>query len=221
MILVTTVGAIHELPQKENHLIESKRLKRRPIRLREFDYSRSGAYFVTICTKDRQPLFGEIIEGEMILNDMGKIVEEEMNKTETIRAQITIDKYVIMPNHVHLIFVINDDCRGTAGRADSVGAIHELPLRDRISRRKMILPKIIGRIKMNSSKRINIFRHMLGHPVWQRNYYEHIIRDESELNKIQRYLINNPPKWEYDRENRNGVPIDEKKRFWSKFLNEY
>jgi putative transposase len=84
----------------------------------------------------------------------------------------------------------------------------------------MILPKIIGRLKMNASKQINILNATPGHSIWQRNYYEHVIRDEKDLNKIRRYIINNPPKWEYNRENQNGFPIDEKKTFWSKFLNE-
>lgn len=95
--------------QDKRHRVQPEdNFHRRSIRLMQYDYSSAGAYFVTICTKDRQPLFGEIIEGEMILNDMGKIVEEEVNKTETIRAQITIDKYVIMPNHVHIIVVISN-----------------------------------------------------------------------------------------------------------------
>jgi len=84
----------------------------------------------------------------------------------------------------------------------------------------MKLPKIIGWLRMNANKQINILRITSDQSIWQRNYYEHIIRNEQEFNRISLYIINNPTNWEYDRENRNGKPIDEKKKFWSKFLNE-
>jgi len=85
-----------------------------------------------------------------------------------------------------------------------VGAIHELPLRN--TRRKMLLPRIIGYFKMNTSKQINQIRKTPGIPVWQRNYYDHIIRNQDELNRIREYIINNPLQWEYDRENTHRIP---------------
>ncbi|MCX7984388.1 MAG: hypothetical protein N3A63_05755, partial [Bacteroidetes bacterium] len=106
---------------------------------------------------------------------------------------VTLDEFVIMPNHIHGVIIINEN--------DIVGAIHELPLQDIKQRRLMTLPKIIGRFKMNVGKHINQLRNTPGIPVWQRNYYEHIIRNEKELNTIREYIINNPLQWEIDSEN--------------------
>jgi REP element-mobilizing transposase RayT len=229
---------------------------RRSIRLREFDYSRAGAYFLTICACNQEPLFGQIVNGEMALNEFGQIVEEEIKRTGEIRQNFTIDRYGVMPNHVHIIVVISNvgangsspempsnesvganggspgipgnESVGANGSSPGVsvightGACSSAPLRKSSFRLK---PNTIGSFvagfKSTTTKRINTIRNTRGHPVWQRNYYEHVIRDERELNKIRRYIINNPPQWEYDRENRNGIPIDEKMTFWSKFLNEW
>ena len=187
---------------------------RRSIRLNHYDYSQPGSYFITICTHDKSPLFGGITNGEMVLNDLGKMVEKCILDIPVHFPDVELDKWVIMPNHVHMIIVIYPN-------ENDKPFIHELPLRDIKSRRKMLLPKIIGRFKMNCSKQINILQNTPGQSIWQRSYYEHIIRNENELNKIRRYIINNPPQWDYDEENRNGLPIDEKKAFWSKFLNEF
>jgi len=121
-----------------------------------------------------------------------------------------------MPNHVHMIIVIwhnNESGNGTACRTPTVEKFGK-PV-------KQSVPTIIRSYKSIVTKRINILRNTPGVSVWQRNYYEHIIRNEREMNRIRRYIINNPPNWEYDRENRNGLPVDEKKAFWSKFLNEF
>jgi REP element-mobilizing transposase RayT len=165
---------------------------RRSIRLQGYDYSQNGAYFVTLCTQNRECLFGEIVNGEMILNEQGKIVEQCWNDLSNHYDNIELDAYVIMPNHFHGIIFITD----TVDNVDNVGAIHELPRQQQ--RRKMLLPKIIGRFKMNSAKQINQIRNTPGIPVWQRNYYEHIIRDEKSLENIRNYIINNPLQWYYD-----------------------
>ncbi len=100
------------------------------------------------------------------------------------------DVFVVMPNHVHGIIVIN------------VGAIHELPPgNDQVSRRRMLIPKIVGYYKMNTAKSVNEIRKTPGVPVWQRNYYERVLRDEEDLNRAREYIIGNPLKWELDREN--------------------
>jgi len=176
---------------------------RRSIRLQNYDYSSEGAYFVTMCTQNRECLFGEIVNGEMILNEYGKIVEQCWNDLPNHYDNIELDAYVIMPDHFHgIIFIV------------SVGAIHELPRQRQHElprqrqhelprqrqqqRRKMLLPKIVGRFKMNSAKQINQMRNTPGISVWQRNYYERIIRDEKSLQNIRNYIINNPLKWYYD-----------------------
>ena len=186
------------------------------IRLKGYDYTQPGAYFVTTCSRDRKPVFGTIIDGEIVLNDWGEIVRDLIEKIPDHFSNIEIDQSVIMPNHVHMIIVIwhnNESGNGTACRATT---------RERFGKPvQQSIPTIIRSFKSAVSKQINTYRKSSGQSIWQRNYYEHIIRDERELNRIRRYVINNPPKWEYDRENRNGIPIDEKRKFWDRFLNEY
>jgi len=165
---------------------------RHSIRLQGYDYSSEGAYFVTICVKDRECLFGKIQNEQMILNEYGKIVEQCWLNLPNHYHNIVLDAYIIMPNHFHGIIFIVDSSDNNV-RAINVRAIHESPRQQQ--RRKMLLPKIIGRFKMNSAKQINQIRNMPGVPVWQRNYYEHIIRNEESLNNIRNYIINTPSKW--------------------------
>ena len=173
---------------------------RRSIRLQDYDYSSEGAYFVTICARHRECLFGEIVNGEIVLNEYGKIAEQCWNDMPNHYDNIALDAFIIMPNHFHGIIFITDNVDNVDNvRAIHVGVIHELPLRkspiqSSQQRRKMLLPKIIGRFKMNSAKQINQIRNTPGLSVWQRNYYEHIIRNEESLNNIRKYIINNPSK---------------------------
>ncbi|GLI32783.1 transposase [Desulforhabdus amnigena] len=170
---------------------------RRSIRLRGYDYSQAGAYFVTICTQNRECLFGEIVDGEMRLNTAGKIVADEWVKTEEIRNEIEMDEWVVMPNHLHGILVITGSgitphgegdrrCRGdqpvapTGPRPRSIGAV-------------------MAGFKSAVTKRINELRRTPGQKLWQRNYWEHIVRTETELNRIREYIWNNPAQWELDR----------------------
>ncbi len=162
---------------------------RRSFRLREYDYSQPGAYFITICTHNREYLFGNVVDGKMVLNEFGKIVEQCWLETEKMRNGVIVDAFVIMPNHLHGIIVITDDY---------VGAYCNTPLRVFRSPSKTI-GAIVRGFKSASTKRINQIRQTPGFPVWQRNYYEHIIRNEIELNRIRKYIIDNPLKWELDR----------------------
>ncbi len=125
----------------------------------------------------------------MVLNELGKIVFKNLKNIPYYFENINLDKFIVMPNHVHLILEINKNI---------VGAIHELPLQ---KRRNMLIPKIIGKFKMLSAKEINILANNSGNPLWQRNYYDHIIRNEIELNKIREYILENPKNWERDRNN--------------------
>jgi len=181
---------------------------RRSIRLQGYDYSQNGAYFITLCTHNRECLFGQIQNGQMILNEYGKMVEQCWNNLSNHYDNIELDAYVIMPNHFHGIILITDN----VDNVDNVRAIRELPIHElpihelprqqqkqrQQQRRKMLLPKIVGRFKMNSAKQINQMRNTPGISVWQRNYYEHIIRDEKSLENIRNYIINNPAKWQDD-----------------------
>ncbi len=176
------------------HVSTSSSHHRRSIRLPEYDYTQPGAYFVTLVTRQREPLFGVVAEGDVRLTAAGEAVWEVWKSLPGRYPQIELDTAVVMPNHFHGILWINE----------SVGAIHELPLppdERRSSRRKMLLPLVIGYFKMNSAKRINQILGSQGAPIWQRNYYEHIIRDKRELSRIRQYICANPLQWELDSEN--------------------
>jgi putative transposase len=166
---------------------------RRSIRLKGYDYSQAGAYYVTIVARNHVCLFGQVFNAEMRLNDAGQMIQSQWGALPRRFPNVELDEYVVMPNHMHGIILIGDGADG------GVGAIHESPLR--IQRRKMLLPKIIGYFKMNTAKHINGMRDTQGAPVWQRNYYEHIVRNEQDLARIREYIVNNPARWEIDQEN--------------------
>jgi REP element-mobilizing transposase RayT len=165
---------------------------RKSVRIKDYDYSQPGAYFVTICTRNRECMFGEIIDGEMVLNRFGIIVNEEWLRTAILRVweTVEIDTYIIMPNHVHGIVVINH------GR----GVLQYAPT-GMLRSPSQTIGAIIRGFKSASTKRINLSRNTPGNPVWQRNYYEHVIRDEDDLNRIRQYIFENPAHWAEDEEN--------------------
>jgi len=170
---------------------------RRSIRLQEWDYSQAGAYFITICTQNRECVFGNVVDGEMVLNDAGRVVESVWNDLPNHYPNVELDEFVIMPNHFHGIVMIIDNVHDV--RAIHELPLHELPLRmTQKQRRNMLLPKIIGRFKMLSSKRINQLRNTSGTKLWQRNYYEHIVRNQNDLNRIQQYIVYNAAGWKED-----------------------
>ena len=181
---------------------------RRSIRLKAYDYSRPGAYFITICTHDRQHLFGEVVDGDMRLNEFGKIVEWTWHDLPNHVVGIVLDAFVVMPNHVHGIVIIADDVGAGSVGAGSVGAGSEpAPTTTTTTPtppKRHGLPEIVRQLKTFSARRINDHRGMRGVPVWQRNYCEHIIRHEIELNRIREYIMNNPSSWEMNRENPAG-----------------
>ena len=166
---------------------------RRSIRLQGYDYSRSGAYFVTLCAHERQCLFGEIVDGEMRLNDFGRIVVAEWIRSGELRSEIEIGEYVVMPNHFHGIVLScdDDDGRGTARRAPTVEQFGK-PVAGS-------LPTIVRAFKSAVTKCINEIRNTPGIPVWQRNYYEHIIRNDADYTRIAEYVADNPRRWAEDR----------------------
>ncbi|WP_245971562.1 transposase [Calidithermus terrae] len=173
---------------------------RRSIRLKGYDYAQAGAYFVTICTRDRACLFGEVVDGEMRLNDAGRIARQCWLDIPNHFPHAELDQSVIMPNHVHGIIVLVNP---------SVGATHASPLRPVASPlrnrargpQRQSISAIVGSFKSAVTKHINEHRGTPSMPVWQRNYYEHIIRDDSSLQRIRGYIAANPLRWQYDREN--------------------
>ena len=182
---------------------DPERHHRRSIRLKGYDYTRPGAYFVTICTHDRKCLFGHVVDGQMRLNAFGKIVEWTWHDLPNHVDHIVLDAFVVMPNHVHGIIIIVDDGNVTMGRgivgAGSVGAGSEPAPTQKTKSHG--LPEIIRQFKTFSARRINECRGIRGTPVWQRNYYEHIIRNERALHAIRRYIVENPLRWNRDRNN--------------------
>ena len=176
--------------------------QRQSIRMPSHVYSQPGAYFITVCTHQRAHLFGEIIDGRMLLNEAGLIAQNCWHAIPEHFPLVYLDECVIMPNHMHGVVVIND-----------VGAIHESPRRfahpqraihesplqlNIVARRNMTIPKLVGRFKMQAAKKINILRNTPGTPIWQRNYWERIIRDEPELQSVRQYIRNNPAQWQHD-----------------------
>jgi putative transposase len=166
---------------------------RRSIRLPGHDYAAGGLYFVTLCTHERQCLFGEVIDGAMLINPCGQIVGNEWLKSSEIRAEIGLDAWVVMPNHFHGIVYINPDNVGASGRKPS-----PQPLGDVVHRSPKSLSSLVAGFKAAVTKQVNLLRETSGNPVWQRNYYEHIIRDHESLLKIQRYITDNPLNWSSD-----------------------
>ncbi|MCD6169906.1 MAG: transposase [Candidatus Latescibacteria bacterium] len=181
---------------------DPERHHRRSIRLKEYDYTQPGAYFVTICTYDRRYLFGRVVDGAMRLNLFGKIVRDEWFKTSQVRQNVVLypHEFVVMPNHIHGIVRIVDNIVGAQRRCAPTCRINVTP---------GSLGAIVRAFKSAAARRINQIRNTFGQPVWQRNYYEHIIRNEGELNRIRGYIVNNPPRWHLDRENLERVGEDE------------
>ncbi len=177
---------------------------RHSVRLKGYDYSSAGAYFITICAWNRECIFGEIIDGEIKLNDYGKAVQQEWMRTGDIRPNIELDENVIMPHHFHGIVIINagNICRGMARHAPT-GRQFAKPITNSLS-------TIVGAFKSAATKSINISRNTYGMPVWQRNYFERVIRNENELFRIREYVRFNPVKWDMDEENPVNIKKDNK-----------
>lgn len=166
---------------------------RHSIRLKGFDYSQAGAYFITICTWQRECLFGDIVDGVMTLNEWGQVVLDEWNRTPELRTQVSLDVAVIMPNHFHSIITVD---------SNTVGAYCNTPPPNTSLRSpSQTIGAIVRGFKSTVTKQINIIRQNPGSPVWQRNYYERVIRNDAELDRAREYIINNPLKWELDKEN--------------------
>ncbi len=205
----------------------------RSTRLKGYDYSSAGAYFITICAFQRHCLFGQVVDGEMQLNEFGQMAAEEWLHSKEIRQEIDFDEWIIMPNHLHGIVLIESTApAGENGQislpqaGDPEGANNHLPLRQPpvgangcLPSSSLCLPSsswrndpyrlvppmrprslasFIAGFKSATTKRINTLRDAAGTPVWQRNYYDHIIRDERSLQHMRHYIKNNPLTWADD-----------------------
>ena len=160
--------------------------RRRSVRLTGYDYSQANAYFVTLCTFSRAFLFGNIVDDEMELNCAGRIAHEEWLRSSEVRSNVQLDTFQIMPNHFHAIVIITHALPDNI----NVGAHSRAPL----SRQPKSLGSLIAGFKSAATKQINQLRGTPGVPVWQRNYYERVIRNERELEAIRQYIVDNPAK---------------------------
>jgi putative transposase len=180
--------------------IDNQMYQRHSIRLKDYDYSLEGAYFVTTCANGYKCLFGEIENGKMCLNRFGSIVNEFWVEIPAHFTNVVIDTFVAMPNHLHAIVTIVNDRRGEVTSPTQKGA-ETAPLR------KHTLGQIIAYFKYQTTKSINKIRLTPGNRIWQRNYYEHVIRNENDLNEVRQYVIDNPVQWDMDENNPNQQPI--------------
>jgi len=169
---------------------------RRSIRLPGYDYSQVGAYYATIVTHQRDCLFGEVIDEEMALNDFGKIADECWRAIPDHFPNVDLGAHIIMPNHVHGIIVITDG-RGTIYRAPTQEQFQK-PVAGSI-------PTIVRTFKAAVTRRIGREHNATG--IWQRNYYEHIIRDEKDLQSKTDYIEANPSLWDEDDNNPRNNPL--------------
>jgi putative transposase len=190
---------------------DPKKHHRRSIRLKGYDYSSAGAYYVTIVVQGRDCLFGEIIDGEMHLNEYGKIVQKWWNEIPNHFPHVKLGAFVIMPNHVHGIIFINAERRGEviSPRESPNNNILDENMdginnqgRETLPLRKPTLGQIVAYFKYQSTKEMNrIETEKAITKFWQRNYYEHIIRDEKDLQIKTDYIEANPALWDEDDNN--------------------
>jgi len=195
-------------------------------RMPDWDYSGNGYYFLTLVTQNRECNLGKIVNGKMILSDFGKIVDTEWNKSFEIRDELFLDEYIVMPNHLHAIVIIDNlninndshdlhhDSHGTHvvethGRA----SLQRSPVKSNqlnLFRKPKSLSSFIAGFKSIVNSKIDDFidennldipKYNRNNHFFQPNYWEHIIRNENEYNRIAQYIINNPKKWENDKLN--------------------
>src|SRR5680860_225951 len=178
---------------------------RRSLRLREFNYGQPGNYFFTICTFERACFLSVVRECEVHLSTIGELVNTAWLAIPDHHPAVLLDEMVIMPNHVHGILCIQSDENGMpidrGIPAPTVTQSSETPARRSAGPGKGTLGAIIGSFKSSSSRNINRHRGTAAAPVWQRNYYEHIIRNERSLDRIRTYIAGNPARWDDDDEN--------------------
>jgi REP element-mobilizing transposase RayT len=184
---------------------------RQSIRLSNYDYSQKGSYFITIVSQDRIHLFGKIEDGIMMLNSVGKILEEEWRNTIQLRTNLALGEFIIMPDHMHMIITITAQME----KKEDKEWIHSNPKSP-----SQTIGAIIRGFKGASSKKINLFLNSTGesqfaptespfapknsqftrtefykNKIFQRNYYEHIIRNQNDYNRIEQYILDNPKNW--------------------------
>ena len=191
--------------------------RRRSIRLPGYDYTQPGAYFVIICAHERQHLFGDVVDGQMRLSSAGRVVDWYWRRLPQHFPHVRLDAHVVMPNHAHVILWIVDAVGATHSPTISGQMVNAVPTDGPDQTQRVLgnassplrpngpapgsVGAIIGNFKSVTTRRINKMNHAPGDPVWQRNFYEHIVRNERALHAIRQYIADNPARWHLDRYN--------------------
>ena len=181
--------------------------ERRLSRLAGFDYRRGGWYFVTICTKDRALLFGEVKDGAMTLNALGGIASAQLEHTLALRPYLEEDAFVVMPNHVHLLFGLRETdtmaAAPDAGMAPDADMARHVPTGESARRfgnpHGRSVSSIVGAYKSAVTRETNEHWGRAGGTIWQARFHDRIVRDERERERIRRYILENPLRWHLDR----------------------
>jgi REP element-mobilizing transposase RayT len=191
--------------------------RRRSIRLKGYDYGQLGVYCITLCTHEKQCWFGEIRDSKMCLNQLGNIVVQEWLRTPQMRPEIVLDEWIMMPNHLHGILIITDASPTSVGAHRRAPLSGHAPLSEpaplsqkspnqhppnsnlsnppQLRRHSNSLSSIIAGFKSTTTKRINVIRETPRIPLWQRNYYESVVRDTEHLEHVRNYIRANPSCW--------------------------
>jgi putative transposase len=222
------------LNQNSNMIYIPDKHHRRSIRLKAYDYSRSGPFFITICVKGRKCLLGKIEKGKIQLNNAGKMIHDWWHQLPKIYPNIELDEFVIMPNHLHGIIILCDNVGAALvdaqNNANSIATQKIIPNVNPDESRNNIhlnnnragtrsvptnigLGDVIGAFKsITTNEYIKGVQKLNWYPfnkrLWQRNYYEHLIRNDNELNRIREYIIENPLKWDGEDDNSDNLDID-------------
>ncbi|HUU27917.1 MAG TPA: transposase [archaeon] len=178
---------------------------RRSIRLPDYDYTTPGAYFVTICTFNKECLFGEIKDDVMRLNDIGSLVFECWQGITKHFNHVRLDEFIVMPNHLHGILII-DNYKGEAYLA---------PTTNPLGPKKGSIGAIVGSFKSSVTRRANKLCCSIKMHLWQRGYYEHVLRNDIDLNNIRKYISINPARWALDHEDPSNQELRDIKPFIS------
>jgi len=202
-------------------VINERDRRRRSIRLKDYDYHHAGAYFVTIVTQDRRCLFGDVVDGKMQLNSAGQMIQAVWNDLSTYYRSVVTDAFAVLPNHLHGVIVLVGAgpcaCPESGGQPQGVAPTKTRSAYAGVARH-LSLPDVLHRFKTLTTQRYTLGVKENGwvrfhRRLWQRNYFEHVIRDEKSLNRIRQYILDNPARWQFDREN-PAVVIPEPDYTW-------
>jgi putative transposase len=155
---------------------------RRSIRLRGYDYSLPGAYFVTICARERRCLFGKVVDNQAYFTQAGELVVHSWDSLPQHFPEVELNAFVLMPNHIHAIIVLEEHAS-----ASTV-----------MDPKRPTLGQVVAFFKYQTTKGLNELWQTPGEPVWQRNYFEHVIRNEASLRQLREYVTHNAAHWQQD-----------------------